>query len=194
MTKALLYMHGFRSSPQSHKARIMQELCGKSGIDFTAPDLNMPPKDALDKLSCIFSELSKSHDEVALVGSSLGGFYCARLAQQTGARAALLNPAVQPWEVVKNYLGEQTIYGTTRTILVTPDYADQLQALQTPSFDDPGRVLLVLATGDEVLDWSEAAALYNQSPSLVINGGDHGLSGFAEQAPAVMRFLFESFF
>ncbi len=192
MTQALLYMHGFRSSPQSQKAQIIKELCSEAGIEFAAPDLNMPPAAAAEKLSGTFAELSRAHDKVALAGSSLGGFYCAWLAQQTAARAALLNPAVHPWEVVKNYLGEQTIYGTTRTIFVTPEYAAQLQALQTPSFTHPERVFLVLATGDEVLDWNEAAALYNQSPSMVINGGDHGLSGFAEQAPVVMNFLFGS--
>lgn len=189
MRNALLYMHGFRSSPLSAKARIMSEHCRALGVAFSAPDLSLPPLKAAATLGDEYARLSAAHDRVVLAGSSLGGFYCAWLAERTHARAALLNPAVRPWNVVKNYLGEQTIYGTTRTIFVSEAYEEELLKLRTPSFEDPGRVLLVLATGDELLDWHEAAALYAESPSIVIDGGDHGLSDFEEHVGVVLRFL-----
>ena len=191
MLQALLYLHGFRSSPASVKAQIMRGHCARRGIAFEAPDLSAAPLEAAGRIERAYARLAAQHDAVAIAGSSLGGFYGAWLAQRTGARAALINPAVRPWTVVKNYLGEQTIYGSTRTILVTPDYEAELVALRTPAFDDPSRVLLVLATGDELLDWHEAAALYAGSPSIVIDGSDHGVSDFEEHAPAVMHFLFD---
>ncbi len=190
MQQALLYMHGFRSSPGSMKAAVFKDCCLAAGIRFCAPDLNLAPLAACRRLEESYEKLSRECSEVMLAGSSLGGFYCAWLAARTGARAALINPAVHPWDVVGRYLGEQTIYGTDRTICVSPAYEGELYALRTPVLPEPERVLLFLTTGDEVLDWHEAAALYGSSPSIVVDGGDHAVSNFAEHVPAVMNFLF----
>ena len=189
MSDVLLYMHGFRSSPLSAKARILGEHCRAHGVAFSAPDLSVAPLAAVQRLQEEYERLASTGARVVLAGSSLGGFYCVWLAERTGARAALIFSAVSPWRVVKNYLGEQTIYGTTRTIYVSGSYESELLKLRTPAFDDPSLVLLVLATRDELLDRHEAAALYAASPSIVVDGSAHGMSDFEAHAEVVLRFL-----
>lgn len=189
---AILYLHGFRSSPKSAKGRVLRAAALGCGMAFDAPDLNCDPFEAVERALGAYEAL-KVHGTVGVVGSSLGGFYAACVAKRTGARAVLINPAVRPWEVVKNYLGEQTIYGTDRTLFVREEFADMLQELAVGGFPDPGRVLTLLATGDELLDWHEAAELYAQCPSIVIEGSDHQISEFEEYVGRVCAFLSENF-
>jgi predicted esterase YcpF (UPF0227 family) len=47
---------------------------------------------------------------MAVVGSSLGGFYATTWRRQTGCRAVLLNPAVDPARDLAKYIGEQTTW------------------------------------------------------------------------------------
>ena len=110
--------------------------------------------------------------------SRVGGFYAAWLAGRTGIRAVLLNPAVEPWDIVKLYNGEYKSFTGDKIVRVTPDYADQLRALDAKSFADPARVLMVLCTGDEVLDWRRAAKRFSDVQSIVIDGSDHRISCF----------------
>jgi predicted esterase YcpF (UPF0227 family) len=49
---------------------------------------------------------------MAVIGSSLGGFYATWVAQQTGCPAVLLNPAVDPARDLAAYIGEQTQFHT----------------------------------------------------------------------------------
>ena len=164
--QTVLYLHGFLSGPGSKKACVLRDLCEAEGANYVAPDLT-----------------------VAVAGASLGGFYAAWLAGRTGIRAVLLNPAVEPWDIVKLYNGEYKSFTGDKIVRVTPDYADQLRALDAKSFADPARVLMVLCTGDEVLDWRRAAKRFSDVQSIVIDGSDHRISCFEEYAVGVRDFL-----
>ena len=189
---AVLYLHGFRSSPQSAKGRVLRAAAAERGLAFDAPDLNCDPFEAVERALSAYEQL-KPCGSVGVVGSSLGGFYAACVAKRTGSRAVLINPAVRPWLVVGQYLGEQTIYGTNRTVSVREDFADMLRELAAGDLPDPRRVMTLLATGDELLDWREAAVLYSHSPSIVIDGSDHQVSEFDEYVGRVCAFLSENF-
>lgn len=167
---------------------MLRDLCEAEGANYVAPDLNMSPEDAA---ALIWSEYEKAAavGTVAVAGASLGGFYAAWLAGRTGIRAVLLNPAVEPWDIVKLYNGEYKSFTGDKIVRVTPDYADQLRALDAKSFADPARVLMVLCTGDEVLDWRRAAKRFSDVQSIVIDGSDHRISCFEEYAVGVRDFL-----
>lgn len=186
--QTVLYLHGFLSGPGSKKACVLRDLCEAEGANYVAPDLNMSPEDAA---ALIWSEYEKAAavGTVAVAGASLGGFYAAWLAARTGIRAVLLNPAVEPWDIVKLYNGEYKSFTGDKIVRVTPDYADQLRALDAKSFADPARVLMVLCTGDEVLDWRRAAKRFSDVQSIVIDGSDHRISCFEEYAVGVRDFL-----
>lgn len=186
--QTVLYLHGFLSGPGSKKACVLRDLCEAEGANYVAPDLNMSPEDAA---ALIWSEYEKAAavGTVAVAGASLGGFYAAWLAGRTGIRSVLLNPAVEPWDIVKLYNGEYKSFTGDKIVRVTPDYADQLRALDAKSFADPARVLMVLCTGDEVLDWRRAAKRFSDVQSIVIDGSDHRISCFEEYAVGVRDFL-----
>lgn len=190
MIQTVLYLHGFLSGPGSKKACVLRELCEAKGARYVAPDLNMSPNDAAELIASEY-EAAEALGEVAVAGASLGGFYAAWLASRANIRAALLNPAVEPWEIVKFYNGEYKSFTGDRTVRVTPDYAEQLRALDAQPFADPSKVLMMLCTGDEVLDWQRAARRFPNVQSIVIEGSDHRISCFEDYAESVCNFLLD---
>ncbi|AOK28708.1 MULTISPECIES: YqiA/YcfP family alpha/beta fold hydrolase [Burkholderia] len=184
----ILYLHGFRSSPQSFKARALAarlaEL-GRSG-EWRCPALPVAPLDAVAVAEAQAAGVP-AH-EVTVIGSSLGGYYATWLAQKHGWRAVLLNPATQPQRDLQRYLGEQPLWHGGGTIVVEPHHLDELNALHVPTITRPQRYYLFAATGDEVLDYREMLARYPGARTRVIEGSDHGISEFADYIDDVLAF------
>jgi predicted esterase YcpF (UPF0227 family) len=130
-----------------------------------------------------------ARDDVAFVGSSLGGFYATCLAERFGARAAMINPAVRPYEALAPSLGVQTNLYTGEAFEVTREHMDELRAMAVARITLPARYLLLVETGDEVLDYREAVAFYAGAYQYVRGGGDHTFTEFAAQIPAILRFV-----
>jgi predicted esterase YcpF (UPF0227 family) len=127
---------------------------------------------------------------MAVVGSSLGGFYATWVAARMGCRAALLNPAVNPARDLEKYIGEQTqFHAPEEHFYFKAEYVQELRDLQCGDLHQPQNYLAVIAKGDEVLDWREMHARYRSAKVLLLEGGDHAISNFAEHLPAVMMHL-----
>lgn len=129
--------------------------------------------------------------QLALVGSSLGGFYATALAEQLGCRAVLINPAVDPARDLEKYIGEQQAWHSDDRFYFRPEYIGELKALEVAQLTQPHRYLLLAATGDEVLDWREMTARYAGARQHVIDGSDHGLSDFDDYLQEVLAFCDE---
>ncbi|TXL68783.1 YqiA/YcfP family alpha/beta fold hydrolase [Zeimonas arvi] len=182
----LIYLHGFRSSPASFKARLIDarmQALGR-GADFVCPQLPASPAEAV----ALVSErlLPRPHD--TLVGSSLGGYYATWLAERHGCRAVLLNPAVDPARDLRGHVGPQRMYHSDAPFVFEPRYLGELAALEVGAITFPGRYLLVAAKGDELLDWREMVGRYAGARQRVLEGSDHGLSDFAELLDEVLGF------
>ena len=121
-----------------------------------------------------------------MVGSSLGGYYATWLAERTGCRAVLLNPAIRPYEDLAAHLGVQTVFHSDECIEVRPEHLDELRALDTPRITRPERYRLLAATGDAVIDWRTMVARYAGCEQFVIEGSDHEISDFAAHLPRVL--------
>lgn len=181
----LIYIHGFNSSPASSKAQLLKarlEALGR-GDEFAAPALPAGPAQAAKLLD----DFATRHPGAALVGSSLGGYYAAHLAEKHGLRAVLLNPAVRPYELLEGHLGVQQNFHTGERYEFTMRHVEELRALETAAIT-PERYLLIATTGDEVLDYRAAVARYRGCRQIVIEGGDHGLSSFADHLDTVLGF------
>ena len=186
MIRTVIYLHGFLSSPDSAKGRILGRCVRGRGADFLAPDLNLHPRDAMRRVRGAAGGLEPG--SFAIAGSSLGGFYASVLAAETGCRAALVNPAVTPWDGVGERLGRQkTALG--RDIEVLPGDAGELREMDRGGAMEPERLLVMLTTGDEVLDWRRAFERHAAGYRWVIGGEDHTVSGFARWADALTDFL-----
>src|SRR4051812_31091307 len=106
----IVYLHGFRSSPQSFKARVLADHLQKMGrhSEYQCPQLPASPRQAIHLASSIVKQAAP--DQVTLVGSSLGGYYATWLAEQFGCRAVLLNPAIKPPRDLEQYVGVTTAF------------------------------------------------------------------------------------
>ena len=184
----ILYLHGFKSSPQSTKARLIGETLAAAGRtdDYACPQLPASPAAAIALALSIAREVPAA--QLTLIGSSLGGYYATWIAEQLGCRAVLLNPAVQPPRELAHFVGISNAYHSAVPFEFKHAYIDELRALAVPAITRPERYFLLAATGDEVLDWREMQAHYQGARQHIIDGSDHGISGFAAYLEMVLAF------
>jgi len=185
MQTALIYIHGFNSSPASFKARVLQAALAERvpGATFLAPAL--PPSPAA--ATRLLEALVVAHPQAILVGSSLGGYYAGWLAERHAMRAVLVNPAVRPYELLHGHVGMQTNLYTGEHYEFAAAHVEELRALEQDRVT-PARYLLMVETGDEVLDYRQAVARYTGAQQYVIEGGDHGFGDFADHLEVVFAF------
>ncbi|MBC7778820.1 MAG: esterase [Proteobacteria bacterium] len=183
----IVYLHGFNSSPQSIKARLIEaRLDELDGLDlFCAPALPHLPKEAIAAVDVLLPDDPSS---VTFVGSSLGGFYATHLAEKHGARAVLVNPAVKPQRLLAHLPAEQENLHTKVPWQWTPRHLDELAALEVDPITRPERYLLLVETGDEVLDWRQAVEKYSGVQQVIVEGGDHGFASFTDHVDTILRF------
>ena len=183
----IVYLHGFNSSPQSHKAQVMERHMAERGVakEFACPAL---PPEADDALRIIRERVKGTDpDRLCYIGSSLGGFYATYLVERDGGRAALINPAIDPHVGLRSYLGTQKNLFTGEAYQLTEAHLEQWRRLYVPKIT-PERYLLIVETGDEVLDYRRAVERYAGAEQVVVNGGDHSLQSFPEQLPRILQF------
>ncbi|CAB3804241.1 hypothetical protein LMG28688_05942 [Paraburkholderia caffeinitolerans] len=186
----IVYLHGFRSSPQSFKARLLDarlEAIGR-GNEWLCPTLPVSPLETVTLIEREIAARAQTGERITLIGSSLGGFFATHLAEKHGWRAVLLNPAVVPDRDLSKYLGEQPLWHGGGSIVVEPRHLEELRALAVAAVTEPQRYYLIAATGDEVLDYREMLAHYPGAKTRLIEGSDHGISEFADYVDDVIQF------
>ncbi len=186
----LLYLHGFRSSPSSLKARKMAEIVQTQhpGVRWWCPALPASPKLAMNMVLQGVSTWPK--EQMAIVGSSLGGFYAAWLSQELGCPAVLLNPAVHPARDLARYIGEHPAWhDPSQKIFFEAAYVQELADMEAQPPSARARTLAVIAKGDEVLDWREMLARHQAGKVRLLEGSDHALSDFDDDLPEILEFL-----
>lgn len=189
-TTHLLYLHGFRSSPRSFKATRMETevRTRHPAVEWWCPQLPPSPRAAAALLAEGIAHWPR--DRMAVVGSSLGGFYATWVAEETGCRAVLLNPAVNPARDLARHIGEQTAWHDPgEHFYFAPEYVQELRALEKGPVRHPERYFAVIAKGDEVLDWREMAGRYPGIRVKLLEGSDHALSDFEAHIGDVLDFL-----
>lgn len=189
-TTHLLYLHGFRSSPQSAKARQLGAWVQQQHpqVIWWCPQLPPSPLEAMEMVSQGIA--GWPHADMAVVGSSLGGFYATHVAHNFSCKAVLLNPAVNPARDLAKYIGEQTAWNDpTEHFFFEPRFIDELHTLTLGPVVRPENYFAVIAKGDEVLDWREMTGRYPGARIKLLEGGDHALSDFDQHMAEITRFL-----
>ena len=186
----ILYLHGFRSSPASVKARQLGAHMDRLGLGhrFVCPALAAEPAAAITQAEAL---IKAANSPVTVVGSSLGGYYATWLAERHDLKAVLINPAVVAHLSLAAYLGPQTNLYTGETFILTEAHIRQLQAIEIAS-PTPERYLLLVEEGDEVLDYRQAVARYAGARQAVLPGGDHSFTRFAEYCTPILEFAGET--
>ena len=189
-TTHLLYLHGFRSSPQSVKAQIMAKWvqARHPGVTWWCPQLPASPAQAIDLL--LQGTAAWPREQMAVMGSSLGGFYAAWLSAHWGVPAVLINPAVHPSRDLARYIGEHPVWqDPAQSIFFESGYVQELKVLESQPLPTCPATLALVAKGDEVLDWREMLARHQAGQVRLIEGSDHALSDFDEHLPQILEFL-----
>ena len=190
----LIYLHGFQSSPLSMKGQLLYAYVQqhRPDIQMHLPDLNAPPLAVLANVSALIRRLPN----VALVGSSLGGFYATQLVAQHHVPAVVINPAMRPWQLFQDLFGDVLPYTVHPNWHLTAQQLDDLADIALPVAQDADKILVLLQQGDEVLDYREAQRYYSAaSPSAMIMTeahGNHAMDNFADKIPMLLQFLSDS--
>lgn len=189
-TTHLLYLHGFRSSPQSTKARTMAQHVHNHHPDVTwfCPQLPPSPRAAMELVMAQVQDWPSAH--MAVIGSSLGGYYASWVAHHKQCKSVLLNPAVYPDQSLEHHIGQHTSWHNPEDVFFFKrEYIQELRDLALHEQAAPAAQLGIFAKGDEVLDWRQMVARYPQAEQLVLEGGDHALSDFDSHLSRILDFL-----
>lgn len=190
----ILYLHGFRSSPQSYKAKLMAQAMADRNLtdQWLCPQLPASPAAAMDMVNQLILQAQESginiEKELVIIGSSLGGYYATYLAERWQCRAVVLNPSVYAPRSLKPHVGEHKHFHSDDIFVFLSEYVDELLALVTKPPSHPERYFLLACKGDEVLDWRDMANWYAGSHGRILEGGDHGISDFELWLPEVLEF------
>ena len=174
----ILYIHGFgsRFDHQSNKVNALETLGQVYGIDL---DYTQPLQKNLQR--CLALVEQKNID--LLVGTSMGGYMVSQLAALTSLPFVAVNPAVDPSQLLRKYLGTNIDhYGVEYTL--SPKTIEDL-----PYFNLTSTGLVLLDMGDQVISAkSTIDALSDRYTVMKFAGGSHRFEHMTESLSAIESF------
>lgn len=187
----LLYIHGFNSSPKSLKAQQMLAYCREHRPDIRVEVPQMPcyPAQAAEFIDNQVKALVDEGYQIGLVGSSLGGYMSTWLNDRYQLPAVLVNPAVTPYDLLVDYLGEQVNPYTHEHYVLASHHMDELRAMDVTTLRNPEQLWLLQQEGDEVLDYRQAVTKYAACKQTVEADGDHSFVQFERFPADIIQFL-----
>ena len=178
----ILYIHGFASCGDSTKTRLLRAHFGDE--ELLAPDLPVEP----DAAMALLEHLVADNDVSLLIGSSLGGFYATALSHKSGLPAVLINPSCHPYRTLAPYVGENDYWCSDETFEWKGEYLLQLARIAEQMNLPDTELLVLLQSGDEVLDYRVAADVYEAYLVIVEEGGNHRFENLADYLDRIGEF------
>lgn len=184
----LIYIHGFNSSPLSQKANSLQVWLQRQhpAVNMLIPQLPCYSAAAIELLQNLV--IVHAGEQIGLLGSSLGGYFAIWLSQNFNL-PTVVNPAVRPFDLFHQYLGEQVNPYTKEHYILQSHHLKELQAIQINILNAPDLIWLLQQTGDEILDYRQAVTYLMECKQAIESGGNHAFVGFDRYFPQIMRFL-----
>ena len=188
MTK-ILYLHGFASSASSTKACQLNKYIvnSTSETNVLIPNLENNITDAVEQIDNIIKKSSPS----VLMGSSLGGFYATYFSEKYNLQCVGINPAVIPPAEMSFYLGENENYSTGEKFIVDQLQLDLLNKMgkEIEKIKMPNNFMILLQSGDELLDYKAAISFYKGANLDITFGGNHSFEKFDTYFNKIKLFL-----
>lgn len=176
----MLYLHGFASCGEGNKSKTLREYFGNEAL--CSPDLPHSPAETIAYLS----DLIEAENIKLLIGSSLGGFYATYLAEKFKMPAVLLNPSIVPWKTLASYTGWQERFCDGKRFEFKERYLRQLEQLKVEPVR--GEYLVLLQSGDEVLNYQAGKEYYSKHRVIVEYGGNHRFENIADYLSMIERY------
>lgn len=132
------------------------------------------------------SEFHDGRNAIALVGTSLGGYWAARFGNHFGIPAVLINPTIHPHQSLRRYVGHKLLNFVTRSRNILRDEVPASYG----DIERSGDFLVLLDKGDEVLDYHLAEKWFvsgNNSADSGKNGDPSGTAQPPETASETVR-------
>ena len=191
MKKVIIYLHGFLSSPQSVKAQQTLKFVKEHHpeLEFVLPQLPCHPLPTVAMLDDLISQYQGW--ELRFIGSSLGGYLATYLLEKYSGKAVLINPAVEPYKLLDNYLGLHVNPQTGEEFVLETIHTRQLAELDTPKLAEPKNYWVLLQTADETLDYRLAERKYSEAKLTIEQGGDHSFQNYPRFLAEIFRFLLQ---
>ena len=188
MIKTILYFHGFASSSDSDKARIIKSYISKVSkkINMITPDLSNNFKEANNQINKLIDENKKDY---VFMGSSLGGYYANFFGSINNSKVILINPAIPPLKGFEEYLGENQNYSTGERFIVTKEDIKFLRSLEIKELNNQKNILVLLESGDEVLNFIETVKYFQGSNIDITFGGNHSYESIDAKLEKIVKFL-----
>ncbi len=183
----ILYLHGFASTGEGGKWEILRDAF--HGFDVQSPTLPVDPIDCMEYIGKLLDNTPEPH---IVVGTSLGGFYAYHCASLFNVPAVIINPAMEPWLGLDEYIGTVERFDTDGdTFDWTREHVENLKVLAAQSGRAPGQLVhFFLARDDELLDHSEVPAEYPEAATMTwFESGGHRFERFVELVPKLREIL-----
>jgi len=176
----ILYIHGFASCGNSNKTKLLRENFEK----VLCPDIPVDPDEAISFLQ----KLVVANNVSLIIGSSLGGFYAAYLAEKFQIKTVLLNPSTQPFLTLAPYIGTNEFFCSGESFEWTREHIVKLMSYAISKNSIKAPVLVLLQKGDEILDYTQAEALYENYELVIQEGGNHRFENLDEYIERITKF------
>ncbi len=185
-----IYLHGFNSGGTSSKAGQLRTLLAP--VPVLSP--TYPAHKAAAAVDFLRDYIAKTtrdqkpNTPLVLIGSSLGGFYAQYLAREFSARIVLINPSIYPDETLLRGVGPNHNEATGEDYLLSADDVRALGHYRAATCDPQSPTLLLLDSGDDVLDYRVAEAWYRGcGKTMVYADGSHRFEHLAEALVEIRR-------
>ena len=131
----LIYFHGFASGPNGSKVDILR----RAGFTVSAPDIDIDPDIAEPYLIEFIRQEEIKYNSIdkrcTFIGTSLGGFWAARMGELFEDAAVLINPAMHPEVSLRKFIGPYTNYSTGEQKMLTAEIVDKYASYPSAGSD-----------------------------------------------------------
>ena len=188
MFKTILYFHGFKSSSDSGKAQDFKKFIENktSQTKIIIPDLEDDFKEAHEQIKTL---IDKSNPNILYMGSSLGGYYALYFAQLYKSKSVLINPAIPPLNDFEIHLGKNENYATGNKFTISKDDISYVRSLHHKKILEPKNNLILLESGDEILNYVESSSYFRGSYIDIFYGGNHSYTSIKEKFTKIKDFF-----
>ena len=200
---AIIYLHGFNSASigldgklliNKEKLRVMQEFCAENDVVFFTP--NVDYRDFQNIVKDLLFEWNQYLDQgydVVFMGSSMGGFTSEYLAMKTVGTAIMINPAISPSKLLRQFIDVTENYETGQPYHWEPHHCDQYLHYEQELANSHQQIdrTILLDTADELIDSEKTRSLYDAKANVVaFEGGSHSFEHMRQALPVIERAIF----
>ena len=188
MNNTILYFHGFKSSSDSTKAKDLHKFISRrtKNTILITPNIHDNFHDAHNQ---IINLIELNQPNIFFMGSSLGGYYASFFSQKFNKKAVLINPAIPPLKDFEMHLGKNKNYSNGNKFIITKNDIDYIRSLSYKKILKPKNLMILLESGDEILNYNDASSYFSGSHIDILYGGDHSYSSFKEKFNKIQDFL-----